>query len=1050
MDYSGTDIMKNPSQMIIISIFAVILGIARVFLPVIIGLKSYSIDYYLLTNLILILTYVMICVIYFVNRSFNYKLISQKSILFAVLLQISVMVCRSFATYFLNNGKVHIGEQIFAFETVIQSLIPLVLLFYILTFSENKLKFIQTFPAIIIVATQVGVISIGNYASTEKFTTFNMFEFEYPKLFSALIVTLSYYVIGFFIIYTIFESTNFVILRFNPILMRQNIVILTGLIFFFFITPTVEYLIYWHEFSNTGIMLNILEILQNSSILLITLPNFYATNSSFNLIPQSVEKFLVINASGLPLVSYDFSFSERVLHSDLLVTSSLSAIMTFLSHSELTSKQIDSIVFEDRILRFRTVHEFTFAIIVKRKTKILDSALSVFIDEFFKHVDPQETVKAYIQPGKLKNLQVQKLIEECFGTNFEPSPSPEMRIENQNNPQKLLIGRLVVSVLLALSSQRAVVFQSTTILLPPEEQIAGILIIFFYGCMIYLGAHSMVIKKIRDTSYLFYVNLGIYFILSLLSPGILYVTLTWIFAFLAWAYLIGVWVNDYSRISKEIRFQLLSLAFILDIGTRFVTFGTELLIYHEFGVNIFKIAIIGLIIVIDRNLRISQPFSEEPVKVNQISVILMSIALFTALRFSLSPGEIYSVFDQFSVFTFALVMCTYLLLLLLLSSSKATNLYFRYSRISFLIASIDLMLLLLSIPNTVNFVAILISPISISIICSYMDNDSLLGKYNIKQSMANLMHFVIPASMFVLVGLSLYGGSDQLLIFPIGLFIIGHLPKKLLSYNKVNDNEIVSIGLILLLLISFSCPILFIKPGIQQTHPGFGVMTYNIQYGVNSADAYNPQEMANFIIKSGVSIVGLQEVTRASLINGDGDLFTQLAIILKENGFNYIVSMESKDEFFTNVLFSKFPILSYHSDHYPENVIFTRGFIQSIIDVDGQILQVVVTHLTHVYSASANQTRTKQISYLLNSIVISHPTILMGDFNIGPKGQGMDLVRQIFIDQWGNKTGGNTWPTNNPEVRIDYIYTHGINTTNIYIGNTQTSDHLPVVGWFGA
>ena len=91
--------------------------------------------------------------------------------------------------------------------------------------------------------------------------------------------------------------------------------------------------------------------------------------------------------------------------------------------------------------------------------------------------------------------------------------------------------------------------------------------------------------------------------------------------------------------------------------------------------------------------------------------------------------------------------------------------------------------------------------------------------------------------------------------------------------------------------------------------------------------------------------------------------------------------------------------------------------------------------------------RLKQIQTLTKALKdYTHPIILSGDFN----GQSDDdSLKYLRADEWNilDKGGAKTWPSQEPQMEIDFIMTKNLPTFSFehyVIEDTQSSDHRPI------
>jgi endonuclease/exonuclease/phosphatase family metal-dependent hydrolase len=229
------------------------------------------------------------------------------------------------------------------------------------------------------------------------------------------------------------------------------------------------------------------------------------------------------------------------------------------------------------------------------------------------------------------------------------------------------------------------------------------------------------------------------------------------------------------------------------------------------------------------------------------------------------------------------------------------------------------------------------------------------------------------------------------------------------------------------------------------------VMTFNVHYGVAMDGTYNVKGMVDVIDKSQADIVGVQELTINSALNGMGDMYSQMKIEMGKIGFKYSELDDGGDFPLRNAIFSKYEIVESETLFLKPIINYQRTAIKAIIDIDGTLVNVINTHLTHILDDKTNPDRVTQINQLLKWIDSSDPTIIMGDFNSNPTWDELDLFfTDGFIDSWANSTDQPltemTSPCDEPTRRIDYILIkNGIVAIESFIVNTQASDHRPVI-----
>ncbi|MHA2253723.1 MAG: hypothetical protein ACXAD7_25410, partial [Candidatus Kariarchaeaceae archaeon] len=799
--------MRLRSTFMLLSSYILILAVTPIVYLLAFGSSSIKIDWVVVYNCLLVLSLTLLLLVFFQENPINRKLRSQRILVAIILLEIFGLLCESIAVHGLSNGNTEDFRIVFALVQITDAFQGVLFLYHISLFKQSHLQMITTLIGSFILASPLALIAVNDLSEILEFQSFVIFVTKYPSFMNSAIMLVSYMVAGFYILYSILRSSNFRLLRFEPTLERQYVLILAGYVLFFCISPL---LLFVQQFVDNFELLIVVVLVKSISIIglmLIVLPCFYSFDLSVNLIPQSIEKLMVMNSVGLPLLSYDFEYVERVLYSDLLVTSSLTAIVGYLTHSSVLSRRITSISFEDRILFFRSKNDFTFLSIVNRKTKILESAMNLFVDEFLKVVDPKASRSGFLKGDYQKNIQVQHMIEQCLGTNFIASPSivsTSITTPDGGFP----LGRLIVALVMVLSAQRMIIFQSTSILLPDDTLIAPIVIIIIYTTSTYLSGTLVNVKQISTDIRLLYFLISLFTILMFTSSGLIQLILSWGFAFLSWWYLVATWLTEFQRLDPKRRYQVVLFSFILDFAIRSVSFGTDLLIYRAQWVVVFKFLVIVFLVILVNNFRIDDELKSVDPNFNAFHPIYLSIVVLYAVRFYLNIGHLTHLISGVSVISFLLLTLFVISYLFIFCSKYVVNPLFSANRLTwFILGVIPIMhILSLDMGYDINLPFVLLSPISMSFLTAFIDNETLRQRGRIPHRLVSFLHYIVPGSVFIIAAISYYGGSKLLLLLPLTFFTIFKVPKIRVSKLKISGREPLSFGLFILILLSFSIP----------------------------------------------------------------------------------------------------------------------------------------------------------------------------------------------------------------------------------------------------
>ncbi len=257
------------------------------------------------------------------------------------------------------------------------------------------------------------------------------------------------------------------------------------------------------------------------------------------------------------------------------------------------------------------------------------------------------------------------------------------------------------------------------------------------------------------------------------------------------------------------------------------------------------------------------------------------------------------------------------------------------------------------------------------------------------------------------------------------------------------------------------------------------VMSYNVHFGQSLENVYDLQSIADVITDSGADVVCLQEVdvNWGERSNYDDTLAILAKMTGMESFYAYIYDKPSSrgeeypNERFGVAFLSKYPIVSSANheitrwstqpgDPQPGEEGFPGtkpGFGEIVVNVDGVHMRVYNTHLDYRADAPEGYPHTIRLDQVNDMLRImntsAYPTVLVGDMNADisdpTAAEVFNPLLEKFSDAWAlaGKGDGNSFPSNEPDRRIDYILTtpSTVDVMNAFEISTQASDHLPVV-----
>ena len=148
-----------------------------------------------------------------------------------------------------------------------------------------------------------------------------------------------------------------------------------------------------------------------------------------------------------------------------------------------------------------------------------------------------------------------------------------------------------------------------------------------------------------------------------------------------------------------------------------------------------------------------------------------------------------------------------------------------------------------------------------------------------------------------------------------------------------------------------------------------------------------------------------------------------------------------------NAILSKMPLKSAETIKIPdpetkdEKANYeSRCVIKAVIEEKGKEILFLVTHMG--LSISERKNAVKTICEIADKTEL--PIILMGDFNACPDEDTLKPLYERFTDTLRNENV-KTFPSDKPEIKIDYIFYRGLECKNTKVINEVVSDHLPII-----
>jgi len=221
------------------------------------------------------------------------------------------------------------------------------------------------------------------------------------------------------------------------------------------------------------------------------------------------------------------------------------------------------------------------------------------------------------------------------------------------------------------------------------------------------------------------------------------------------------------------------------------------------------------------------------------------------------------------------------------------------------------------------------------------------------------------------------------------------------------------------------------------------VMTYNLNNGFNTKGKLDIDEIANVIESNRPDIVVLQEVSRGWVVNGRLDMLEWLSYRLH---MPYVFG-PTADPYWGNAILSRYPIVAYSRENLPPpELVIRRGFTVALIDLGAdQRIKVIATQFDNVeWGTEIHQQQAQTIIDFWGGL---GDTILLGDFSAQAPSQAVGKLYQANLkDSTMGWKAANTYPSNDPRERIDYILiSPDLTASDVGVLSSTASDHLPVV-----
>jgi endonuclease/exonuclease/phosphatase family metal-dependent hydrolase len=230
------------------------------------------------------------------------------------------------------------------------------------------------------------------------------------------------------------------------------------------------------------------------------------------------------------------------------------------------------------------------------------------------------------------------------------------------------------------------------------------------------------------------------------------------------------------------------------------------------------------------------------------------------------------------------------------------------------------------------------------------------------------------------------------------------------------------------------------------------VMTFNINYGIGVDGERDLGRISNIIRRYSPDVICLQEVDYKTERSGGIDQARKIAADL---GLSFTFGRNYRRDrgWSGNALLTRYPIYFSENKRYGyEKTSEIKGVLHTIVEIGDMHIHFYVTQLGEDSTENA-----VEIRELMNTILnwgTDEPTIVAGDLNTLSSNDGIREFLCYFKDVVDfTHDSLLTFPGNNPQNRLDYIFFNGFFTpVAVYtIGDNEVkaaSHHLPLYARF--
>lgn len=234
-----------------------------------------------------------------------------------------------------------------------------------------------------------------------------------------------------------------------------------------------------------------------------------------------------------------------------------------------------------------------------------------------------------------------------------------------------------------------------------------------------------------------------------------------------------------------------------------------------------------------------------------------------------------------------------------------------------------------------------------------------------------------------------------------------------------------------------------LKP--EQPKQRLRTVSYNIRHGAGTSGKVDLEMTAALMRNLSPDIVGLQEVDNGTSRSGSTAQAQQLGKLLGMHAaFGKFMDLQGGE--YGMGLLSRHPIKSVQEVKLPKGHEPRVALAVEIALPSGEIITAVNVHFDWVDDDTYRFAQAEHLAKYLQDL--KTPYILLGDFNDIRTSRTLKLLSENTIEAKKPTSRFRTWPSDKPEVEIDFIFASPIDRWNAPVCRVleapTTSDHCPV------